>query len=434
MRILMASLLALATASPAVAEPLNEAMLSAVQTNPVLAAQKARLNATREALPQAWSEALPQISLSAGASNSDTDHTAPLADPPASRDWSATANGSQLLFASGRIIATTRAARAEIRGAVADYNEALQDLLLNVTTAYADMLQSQAVVQAQQTTVDNLTTLARYAQAQFDAGVVTRTDVAQAQARLAQARTLLVQSQGAMVAAVQAYIRLVGHPPADLSSPPDAASLPADLQTALDAAGRGSFVLASALAAVDQAHANVQVAASAGRPTVSLQASHSVSGEWGHNASDTQPTDDSVGLRLSWPLFQGGMVRSRIRQSDALATASNYDLVAAQRSVQESVTNSWTALASARSSVDSAQQQLTAAELAYQGIRLEQETGLRSTIDVLNQEQDLLTARLALAQAQRDLIVAERAMLASMGQLQVPNDEHAPRDHLRGRQ
>jgi outer membrane protein len=431
MRILMASLMALAVASPAAAEPLSDAMLSAVQTNPTLAAQKSRLNATREALPQAWSEALPQISLSAGASNSDVDHITP--DPPSSRDWSATASGSQLLFASGRIIATTRAARAEIRGAVADYNEALQDLLLDVTTAYADMLQSQSVVQAQQTTVDNLTVLARYANAQFNAGVVTRTDVAQAEARLAQARTELVQAQGAMAAAVQAYIRLVGHPPADLASPPDVSGLPTDLQSALDTAGRGSFILASAIASVDQAHANVQIAASAGRPTVSLQASHSVSGEWGHNASDEQPTDDSVGLRLSWPLFQGGLVRSRIRETGALATASNYDLVAAQRSVQETVTNSWTGLASARASVDSAQQQVTASELAYQGIRLEQETGLRSTIDVLNQEQDLLTARLALAQAQRDLIVAERGMLASMGQLQVPVDDSAPHDHLRGR-
>lgn len=431
MRIVMASLLALGLVSPAAAEPLNEAMLAAVQTNPTLAAQKQRLNATREALPQAWSEALPQISLSAGASNSDTDHIVP--DPPASRNWSATASGSQLLFASGRIIATTRAARAEIRGAVADYNEALQDLLLNVTTAYADMLQEQSVVAAQQTTVDNLTVLARYAQAQFDAGVVTRTDVAQAQARLAQARTELVQAQGAMAAAVQAYIRLVGHPPADLTAPEDASGLPTDLQSALDTAGRGSFILGSAIAAVDGARANVQIAASAGRPTVSLQASHSVSGEWGHNADNEQPTDDSVGLRLSWPLFQGGLVRSRIRQNDALARASNYDLAAAQRSVQESVTNSWTGLASARSSVESAQQQVTAAELAYQGIRLEQQTGLRSTIDVLNQEQDLLTARLALAQAQRDLIVAERAMLASMGQLQVPNESAAPHDHLRGR-
>jgi outer membrane protein len=431
MRTLIVSLLALAAASPAAADTLNDAMLAAVQTNPSLAAQRARLNATREALPQAWSEALPQITLSAGASNSDTDRTTP--DPASRRDWTATANGSQLLFASGRIIGTTRAARAEIRGAVADYNQALQTLLLDVTSAYAGMLQAQAVVNAQQTTTNNLSTLYRYAQAQFDAGVVTRTDVAQAEARLAQARTQLVQAQGSMAAAVQAYVRLVGHPPADLSAPGDAEGLPTDLQAALDAAGRGSFVLAGAVAATDLADANVTVAASAGRPRVTLEASRSESGAWGHNSEGDEPVTDSVGVRVTLPLFEGGLIRSRTREQRALRTATNYDLVAAQRSVQESVTNAWTGLASARASVESAQQQVTASELAYQGIRLEQETGLRSTIDVLNQEQDLLNARLALAQAQRDLIIAERAMLASMGQLQAPGDQGRPRDHLRGR-
>lgn len=430
MRTLMVSLVALAAASPAAAETLGEAMLSAVQSNPTLAAEKERLNATREVLPQAWSEALPQITVSAGATRTNVGHTQP--DPPATRTWSAGANGSQLLFASGRIIATTRAARAEIRGAVADYNQALQSLLLEVTSAYADMMQAQAVVAAQQTTVSNLTTLHQYAQAQFNAGVVTRTDVAQSEARLAQARTQLVQAQGAMAAAVQAYVRLVGHPPSDLQSPEEAEGLPTDLQQALDTAGRESFALASAIAAVDAADANVKVAASGGRPTVTLQAGRNVDGII--NQDHTDETTDTIGLRFTLPLFQGGFVRSRVRQQEALRAASNYDLVAAQRSVQESVTNSWTGLASARAAVDSAQEQVTASELAYQGIRLEQETGLRSTIDVLNQEQDLLNARLALAQAQRDLIVAERSMLASMGRLQVPAEPGGgAHDQLRGR-
>jgi outer membrane protein len=232
---------------------------------------------------------------------------------------------------------------------------------------------------------------------------------------------------------VQAYVRLVGHPPADLSAPGDAEGLPTDLQAALDAAGHGSFVLASAIAATDLADANVAVAASAGRPRVTLEASRSTSGAWGRDNDVEDPVSDSVGVHLTLPLFEGGLIRSRTREQRALRTASNYDLVAAQRAVQESVTNAWTGLASARASLESAQQQVTASELAYQGIRLEQETGLRSTIDVLNQEQDLLTARLALAQAQRDLIVAERAMLASMGQLQAPGEQGGPHDQLRGR-
>ncbi|MFT3729384.1 MAG: TolC family outer membrane protein [Terricaulis sp.] len=410
-------------------DTLSEAMLSAVQTNPTLAASRQRLNATKQALPQAWSEALPQIDLSAGAGMSDTDHTQP--DPPSTRTWNASLSGSQLLFASGRIIGTTRAAAAEIRGAVADYDQSLQQLLLDVTSAYADVLQAKANVDAQQTTEENLTTLYRYARAQFDAGVVTRTDVAQAEARLAQARTQLVQAQGALAASVQAYVRLVGHPPSGLAAPAEAEELPSDLQSALDTAGRNSFVLMSAVAAVDQAHANVLVAASNFGPTVTLQAGRNVNGAIDQDDSDS--TTDSVGLRFSMPIFTGGLNLSRTRQQEALARAANYDLVAAQRGVQESVTNSWTGLASARAAVDSAQEQVTAAELAYQGIRLEQETGLRSTIDVLNQEQDLLTARLALAQAQHDLIVAERQMLASMGRLQVPNEAPAARDGLHGR-
>jgi outer membrane protein len=166
-------------------------------------------------------------------------------------------------------------------------------------------------------------------------------------------------------------------------------------------------------------------------PRLSIQAGRTVDGTF--NQDDSDATTDSVGLRLTMPIFSGFANLSRTRQQESLARAANYDLVAAQRSVQESVTNSWTGLASARAAVDSAQQQVSAAELAYQGIRLEQETGLRSTIDVLNQEQDLLTARLALAQAQHDLIVAERQMLASMGRLQVPEEGPSSHDDLHGR-
>lgn len=436
MRKLMVSLAALLVAMPATvsAETLAEAMVAAAEGNPTLAAARARLNATREALPQARSEALPQISISGGATASDRDAEDPLQDGDRNETWSASANVSQLLFGSGRVLASTRAARAQIRGAVADYELALQNLLLDVTRAYADVRQANAVVAARETTVNNLATLLEYAQAQFDAGVVTRTDVAQAQARLAQARAQLVQAQGALAAAVQAYQRLVGRPPANLETPPSVLGLPADLGAALDIAGRESPVLASAIADTELADANVDVAASAGRPRVTLEAGTSLGADFDDDLSET--STDSVGVRVSVPLFQGGAIRSRTRASRALRSAANLDLAAAQRAVQEAVTNAWTGLASARATVASARDQVEAAELAYEGIRLEQETGLRSTIDVLNQEQDLLTARLALAQAERDLIVAERQLLAAVGTLDVPAGGGAvveDGDQLRGR-
>lgn len=417
MRKLTIAVLAMMTAAPgAFADTLPEAMASAEESNPSLAAQRQRLAATREALPQAWAEALPQISLSGGASIADR---YPTAGNERDESWSGSASVSQLLFSSGRVLATTRAARAQIRGAVAQYDLGAQNLLLDVARAYADVRQAQAAVAARETTVNNLTTLLEYSQAQFDAGVVTRTDVAQSQARQAQARTQLVQAQGALAAAVEAYMRLVGRPPSGLEEPAAATGLPSDLQTALDIAGENSPLLRSAVAATEQADANVDVAASAGRLRVTLEGGSSLTGEFDppDGSQSDQFQGDSLGVRASIPLFQGGAIRSRTRAQRALRSAANLDLAATQRQVQEQVTVSWTGLASARAAVVSAREQVQAAELAYEGVRLEQETGLRSTVEVLDQEQDLLTARLTLAQAERDLVVAERALLAAIGAL-----------------
>jgi outer membrane protein len=437
MRGLIVSLAALAALLPGTvaADTLTEAMVSAAESNPTLAAQRQRLRATREALPQAWAEALPQISLSGGASVSDRDSDSPLLETGRNEDWSASANASQLLFGSGRVVASTRAARAQIRGAVADYDQTLQTLLLDVTRAYADVRQVQQIVAAREQTVSNLTRLLEYAQAQFDAGVVTRTDVAQSQARLAQARTQLVQAQGQLAASVQAYLRLVGRPPSNLQPPARAEGLPPELEAALEAAGRNSPVPRSALADTELADANVDSAAAQGRARITLEAGQTLAGD-DLSSGGLERSTDTVGVRATIPLFQGGLVRSRTRQQRALRSAANLDLAAAQRSVQETVTNSWTGLASARAAVESAREQVQAAELAYEGVRLEQETGLRSTVEVLDQEQDLLNARLALAQAERDLVVAERQLLASVGALTVPETSggEPPRDDgLRGR-
>lgn len=420
MRFVVASFLALAAAMPANADTLTEAMTTAVETNPTLAATRQRLNATREALPQAWAEALPQLSLSAGATRSNRDGQGPGIDTPSSEGWSGSIGASQLLFGGGRVVASTRGARAQIAGAVADYDNTIQSLLLDVTRAYADVRQAQAVVAARETTVSNLTRLLEYAQAQFDAGVVTRTDVAQSQARQAQARTQLVQAQGALAAATQAYQRLVGTPPSNLQAPPTTMGLPADLNVALETAVRESPILRAAEADTLLADANVDIADSAGRMRVTLEGGQSIGADF-DDEDATEATTDSIGVRMSVPLFQGGAVRSRSRAQRALRAATNLDLAATQRAVQELVTNSWTGLASARAAVDSAREQVQAAELAYEGVTLEQETGLRSTVEVLDQEQDLLIARLALAQAERDLVVAERQLLASVGQLDVPD-------------
>lgn len=412
----MISLAALAAALPsgATADTLGEAMQAAVDSNPALGAARQRLQATREALPLAWAEALPQISLSASAASSDS-YGALVINPERAENWSGQASGSQLLFGSGRVLSSTRAARAQIRAAAADYDFATQQLLLDVAAAYADVRQQQAFVAAREQTVANLSRLFEFAEAQFEAGVVTRTDVAQSQARLAQARTQLVQSQGALAAAIQAYMRLVGRPPTDLEAPSSVTGLPADLDAALADAVRGNPLLLGAQAAAEQADANVDAAAAQGRWRVTLEGTASIFSDF--EEDDLESSADSVGVRFSLPFVQGGAIRARTRQQRALRAAANLDVADAQRAVEEGVTNAWTGLASARAAVVSARDQVQAAELAYEGVLLEQETGLRSTVEVLDQEQDLLNARLALAQAERNLVVAERFMLAQLGAL-----------------
>lgn len=426
MRLVIASLAALIAATPAAwGETLAESMATAIETNPSLAAQRQRLNATREALPQALSAALPQINITGLALASDRDADDPLLETDRTETWTGSANVSQLLFGSGRVLASTRAARAQIAGAAADYELARQTLLLDVTRAYANVRQSLAVVAARETTVNNLSRLYEYAQAQFDAGVVTRTDVAQSQARLAQARTQLVQAQGALAASVQAYQRLVGRPPSNLEAAPAAEGLPGDLAVAMSVAEENSPVLIGALADTRLADANVDVAAAQGRLNVALEAGQQRGAEF--DADDSDTSTDTLGVRVTLPLMQGGAIRSRTRQQRALRSASNLDLAAAQRAVEEGVTNAWTGLASARAAVESAREQVQASELAYEGVTLEQETGLRSTVEVLDQEQDLLNARLALAQAERDLVVAERQLLAAVGTLDIPQPAGASR-------
>jgi outer membrane protein len=410
---------ALAVTSAAQAQTLAEAMVQAEESNPVLAAQRQRLRATKEALPQAWSEALPQLSLSASASTGDSYGPGSVADR--SEAWSGGVTASQLLFGSGAVLASTRRARAQIAGALANFEDARQQLFLDVARAYATMRQTQAIVAAQETTADNLEVQQRFVAAQFEAGVVTRTDVAQADARLAQARTQLVQAQGQFAAANEAFLRLVGAPPMDLEAPPPAEGLPVSLDAALESAVQSNPALLATQAAAKEADAALDVARAAGRLRVSLTADAGQAGVI--DEANTEFSSDSVGVRVALPLFTGGFNWSRTRQQRALRSAANLDVNAAQRATRELVTNAWTGLESARAAVSSAHDQVSASELAYEGIRLEQETGLRTTIDVLNQEQDLLTARLARAQAERDLVVAERQLLAAVGALAPPEPD-----------
>lgn len=418
LRTLLLSAAALASASHASAETLTDAMQQALQTNPTIEARRARLNATREALPQARAGILPTLSVSAGADASRRDSGG--ARETTDEGWSASASASQLLFASGSVAASTKQARARIAGAEADYVGSVQQLLLDVTTSYAALREALAIVDARQRTLTNLEAQTRFARARFEAGVTTRTDLAQAEARLAQTRTQYIQSQGALAAAHETYRRIVGAPAGALDPAPRLTQLPASLDAALALAVQQSPTLISARAAEVAADASVAASRAARGPRVSLEAGSSLSGEFRDDAGLGDSTSDSVGLRLSLPLFTGGAASSRTREQRALRQAAGLDRAAAERTLRETVTTAWTSVDTARAAYSSAQEQVSAAETALRGVNLEQDVGLRATVEVLDQENDLLAARLALAGAEREQAIAERRLLLAVGALTEP--------------
>lgn len=401
-------------------ETLPEAMESAIEGNPSLAAARARVQSIREELPLAWSEALPQIDLNASANQVNRSEQSPFATTVRERPdyWIASINTSTLLFGSGRVLASTRQARGRIANAVADYQGTAQQLLLDVASAYTAVMASREIKAASEQSLRNLEEQLRYVQANVDHGFLTQTDLAQARARVAQARANLSQADLELVQASETYVRLVGYSPGDLMAPVDIGGLPTDLDGALAYAAEHSPAIMAAMAAVESAAAGVDVAASSGRLRMSVDTSNSFF-QTMNRANDTDATEDSVAVRVAVPLFSGGSVSARTRQQRASRTAARFDLADIQNEVRQRVTIAWSSLYSARATLEASQARLEAADIAQRGMQREQQAGLRSTIDVLNQEEELLRARVDLARAQRNLVVAQRELAAAVGSLAI---------------
>lgn len=408
------------TAEDTSARTFQSEALHAMSTNPALAAERSRVRAVRQTLPQAWAELLPQVSVDASAVEQDSseDEFLPaftIREQP--EYWIASVRSSTLLFGSGRVLASTRQARAQIASAVALYQQAVQTVALDFTEAYVETIFAQASLEAQEQSLANLQEQVRFARANQREGFLTRTDVAQAEARVAQATADLAQARSRLMQAVQRYTRIVGHPPEHLEPPPPMEGLLTDLESALALAEDEHPALVAAAADVAAANASVDLAAANGRLRLFLESTNSTFDAIGGTNDFGQEFESSVSVRVYVPLFSGGGNRARTRQQRYVRDAARYSLVDVQRRVREQVIVSWSNLEAARTRLEASQARVEAAELANRGTLREQQFGQRSMIDVLNQEQELLAARLAVAQAQRDVALSERVLASSVGNI-----------------
>jgi outer membrane protein TolC len=191
--------------------------------------------------------------------------------------------------------------------------------------------------------------------------------------------------------------------------------LPSNLDEAIAYADEEHPVLVAAVAEVAAANAAVDLAAANGRMRLFLESTNSTFDAIGSTVDFGQEFESAVSLRVQIPLFSGGGDRARVRQQRYVRDAARYSLLDTQRRVRQRVNVSWSDLQAARARVEASNLRLEAAELANRGVRREQQFGQRSMIDVLNQEQELLASRLAVAETERDLIIAERVFAAAVG-------------------
>ena len=408
------------------AETLIEATGAALEASPALASERARLEAVREEMPIAWAEALPRVTLDASAfDNERSEFILPATVREQSQYWIGSVRTSTLLFGGGRAWFSRRQARAQIAVAVARYQDSAQTLVLDVAKAYGDVRQEQAIRLAQDTAVANFTEQRRYVAAHVRNGFLTQTDLAQADARLAGARADLALANARLVAAHEAFLRLVGRPPSNLTEPGALPGLPASLDQALTLASENNPSVLAQVANYEVSDAAVDVAASSGRARVTFETSDSAFAPMRGPLANEDESESSVAVRLSMPLFAGGEIRARSRQQRHLRDAARYDLEEVRRRTHEQVTGAWANLNAARIRVEATRARVEAAELAARGVLREQESGQRSTIDVLDQQNELLQARISLAQAERQAMIAERELAAQIGQL-IESTQQAP--------
>ncbi len=289
-----------------------------------------------------------------------------------------------------------------------------QSVLLDAATAYMQVWRDIQVVQVRESNVRVITQQLRAAEDRFEVGEDTRTDVAQAQAALSSARRDLVSAQGQLMISRELFSLAVGRDSNGLTGPGALPSLPPSIDEA-DAIGRQNHPSISALR--HEARANelsLEAARRAYRPSLDLGVSSSVDPSDGEGSG-------SITLTLTQPIYSGGRLGSNERIALATLHAVESELNQQARLVSQSVGNAYANVRIASASIQASQQQIRANQLAFEGVREEASLGARTTLDVLDAEQDLLDARIGLIDAQASLYTASYGLLASMGLLTVEN-------------
>ncbi|HVN00151.1 MAG TPA: TolC family outer membrane protein [Caulobacteraceae bacterium] len=410
--------------SQARAETLSEAIALAYETNPTLRAARANQRATDEEYPQARAGLHPTVQ-ALGTISYDQSKTAALA-PGTQSTSGAFVQFTQPVYTGGRVTNAMDAASADILAGREALRQTEIQLLQGVIKAYLDVRRDETQLDIEKESLELLKRQLDEANARFDVGEATRTDTAQARARLAQGQALLASAEAQLTTSRATYTAVIGQAPGDLApEPPISQLLPPNVDGALDAAARDNPQIVQAAYAERASAARLAAAKSAHLPSVQIQGSVGYAGgvtPFGLPASSPFSNfarDVTVQATATVPLYAGGLIASEVRQAAERNNVDRITIDAAHRQVAQATSAAWSQLIAARANVSAYQDQVDANKIAYEGTREEEQQDLRTTLDVLNAEQELENAKLALAGAQHDEYLAAAAVLAEMGALDV---------------
>ena len=412
----------------ALADTLETALALAYQNNPQLSAQRALVRATDEGVPQALAGYRPRVSATAniGAqSNRMVTRSGPT-NPPTPAIDTLQAGGStprgfgatltQPLFNGFQMAGRTRQAESQVQAARETLRSTEQSVLLAAVSAFMNLLRDTAIFDLQRSNLNVLQEQLRQTKQRLESGNVTATDVHQAEARLAVGRTQLFVAEAAFKTSRAVYRQVIGIDAGRLRPATSVDRfIPTLLPAAIAAGTAQNPAVTTAQYNVDVAVQQVKIAESALYPTLSLLGSV----QRNYDVALTTPENytASVAGQLSVPIYQGGAEYSQIRQAKETLGQRRFDLDVARDQARLGVEQSWAQLDASKGAIVSTQSQVKGAEAALNGVREEARLGQRTTLDVLNAQQELVNARVAMVGAQRDRVVNSYTLLSAIGRL-----------------
>jgi outer membrane protein len=405
----------LSAAAPVGAETLHQALAAAYKYNPALDAERARLRSTDENVSIANSGFRPNIGASA-----DVTHDWQRTRPPSAADGGNTSKGysvnlTQPIFNGFQTINAVNEAEAFVRAGRETLRATEQTILLQAVTAYMDVIRDQAIVRLRENNVNVLSRELQATRDRFSVGEVTRTDVAQAEARRAASISALDLARSNLKISRATFERVIGHPPSRLVDPPPYGRIPKSQEDAIAVATRESPDVVSALYREQGARFTVDRIWGELLPSVSLEAGYSQ--RFDPSSSIDEREGATVSGRLNIPIYQGGAVQARVRQAKHDHLATLQEIERARTVAREGVLSSWAQLIASRAQLESDQIAVSAARTALTGVREEQKVGQRTILDVLNAEQEYLGSQVQLETTRRNLVVNSYLVLQSVGRL-----------------